>query len=815
MSSQPYHIKEIAEILNAKTLQNGKNVLVQTLAIDSRSILWPFQTLFFCLATKQNNGHKYISEAYQKGVRNFIISEEIQIGLFPEASFLKVENTLNALQLLAQQHRNRFNIPVIAVTGSNGKTIVKEWLFQLLQFDKNIVRSPKSYNSQIGVPLSVWQINSLHQLGIFEAGISMPCEMEKLEQIIQPDIVIITNIKEAHLENFTDKANLVSEKVKLAKKSKVLVYNKAYTEIEDELLKPEYNHILRLGWDMLNYTVNEHGSKINFQLNNQNNQFELPYTDLASIENAIHCYVTLLYLGYTSQTVSQKMLELTPVAMRLEIKKGINHCTLINDTYNSDIASLEIALDLLNQQHQHQTKTLILSDILQSGKNEVVLYKEIAALVNKKNVHKLICIGENITKNATSFKSDTSFFPNTNTFLESGCLEKFSNEAILVKGSRVFGFELIINKLQQKKHETVLEVNLSALINNYNFFKSKLQPQTKVMAMVKAFSYGAGTYEIANALQHYRVDYLAVAFVDEGVELRKAGISVPIMVMNPEISAFENLIEYNLEPEIYSFRILHAFTEELQKHSINEPYPIHLKIDTGMHRLGFLENEIDELAANIGKYKNIRIASVFSHLSSSDEISLDFFTNQQIDTFNKVCSNLIEKNQYPFIRHILNSNGILRFPQAQFEMVRLGIGLFGIAYQNIKELQSVVSLKTTISQIKKVKQGDAVGYNCKGIAEADTNIAIVPIGYADGLSRKLGNGSWKMLINGKEAPIMGNVCMDMCMLNIAEIQCKEGDEVIVFNELHSINLFAEVSETIPYEVLTSISPRVKRNYLWI
>lgn len=815
MSSQPYHIKEIAEILNATTLQNGKNVLVQTLAIDSRSILWPFQTLFFCLVTKQNNGHKYISDAYQKGVRNFIISEEIQIGLFPEASFLKVENTLNALQLLAKQHRNRFNIPVIAVTGSNGKTIVKEWLFQLLQFDKNIVRSPKSYNSQIGVPLSVWQINSLHQLGIFEAGISMPCEMEKLEQIIQPEMVIITNIREAHLENFTDKAHLVSEKVKLAKKSKTLVYNKAYTEIEDELLKPQNNHILRLGWSMLNCTVNEQGSTINFQLNNQSYQFELPYTDLASIENAVHCYVTLLHLGYTSETINQKMLELTPVAMRLEIKKGINHCTLINDTYNSDIASLEIALDLLNQQHQHRTKTLILSDILQSGKSDAELYKEIASLVKKKNVHKLICIGENITKNATSFKTETLCYPNTKTFLEAGYLEKFSNEAILVKGSRAFEFERIINKLQQKKHQTVLEVNLSALINNYNFFKSTLQPQTKVMAMVKAFSYGAGTYEIANALQHYRVDYLAVAFADEGVELRKAGISVPIMVMNPEISAFENLIEYNLEPEIYSFRILQAFTEELQKHSINEPYPIHLKIDTGMHRLGFLENEINELAQKLTENNYIKIASVFSHLSSSDDAKHDEFTKHQIETFTCVCKNLSEKTKQIFMRHILNSNGILRFPQAQFEMVRVGIGLFGIAYQNIKELQPVVSLKTTISQIKKVKRGNAVGYHRKGLAKTDTIIAIVPIGYADGLSRKLGNGNWKMLINGKEAPIIGNVCMDMCMLNVTEIQCKEGDEVIVFNELHSLNLFAEVSETIPYEVLTSISPRVKRNYFWI
>ncbi|MBV6460785.1 MAG: Alanine racemase [Flavobacteriales bacterium] len=815
MSSQPYHIKEIAEILNAKVVQDGKNVLVQTLAIDSRSILWPFQTLFFCLVSKQNNGHKYISDAYQKGVRNFIISEKIQVELYPEATFLLVENTLNALQSLAQKHRNKFNIPVIAVTGSNGKTIVKEWLFQLLQFDRNIVRSPKSYNSQIGVPLSVWQINRLHQLGIFEAGISMPCEMEKLEQIIQPDIVIITNIKEAHLENFTDKAHLVSEKVKLAKQSKVLVYNNVYTEIEEELLKPEYNHILRLGWCMLNYAVKEHGSKINFQLHNQNYQFELPYTDLASIENAIHCYVTLLHLGYTSDTINQKMLELTPVAMRLEIKKGINQCTLINDTYNSDIASLEIALDLLNRQHQHQTKTLILSDILQSGKNEVVLYKEIAALVNKKNIHKLICIGENSTRNSTLFKSDTLFFLNTNTFLESGCLEKFSHEAILVKGSRVFGFERIINKLQLKKHETILEVNLTALINNYNFFKSKLQSQTKVMAMVKAFSYGAGAYEIANALQHYRTDYLAVAFVDEGVELRKAGIALPIMVMNPEISAFENLIEYNLEPEIYSFRILHAFTEELQKHSINEPYPIHLKIDTGMHRLGFLENETDELAQKLTENNYIKIASVFSHLSSSDEAEHDEFTKHQIETFTNVCKNLSEKTKQIFMRHILNSNGILRFPEAQFDMVRLGIGLFGIASQEVKELQQVSILKTSISQIKKIKKGNTVGYGRTGVAQNDITIATIPIGYADGLNRKLGNGKWKMLINGKEAYTIGNICMDMCMLNVTNIPCSEGDEVIIFNEQNTIQELSGVSETIPYEVLTSISPRVKRNYLWI
>lgn len=814
MSSQPYHIKEIAEVLNAQITQAGKNVLVQNLSVDSRSIVWPLQTLFFCLVTKQNNAHKYISEIYLKGIRNIVISEEVEYALFPEATFLKVDNTLLALQQLAKYHREKHNIPVIAVAGSNGKTIVKEWLFQLLLKDKNIVRSPKSYNSQIGVPLSVWQINAQHQIGIFEAGISMQGEMEKLEQIIQPEIVVVTNIREAHLENFSDKNNIASEKLKLAKNSKVVIYNKEYKEIETELLKPEYTHLLKFAWHNLSFKVQGKSSEIKFNINDNEYSFLFPFSDFASAENAVHCFVTLLYMGFSEEEIKKNIAELTPIAMRLEVKKGINNCTLINDTYNSDVASLEIALDLLNQQHQHKLKTLILSDILQSGKNDTVLYKEIAALVNKKSVHKIICIGEQISKNVSFFKGEVTSFQSTNHFLQSGLVKEFNNEAILIKGARIFEFERIINKLQQKKHETILEVNLTALINNYNFFKSKINPQTKVMAMVKAFSYGAGAYEIANALQHYRTDYLAVAFVDEGVELRKAGISLPIMVMNPEISAFENLIEYNLEPEIYSFRILNAFTEELKKHSVSSSYPVHIKIDTGMHRLGFLENETDELAKKLIENNYIKIASVFSHLSSSDEEEQDEFTKHQIEIFTNVCNEISEKTKQTFLRHILNSNGILRFPEAQFEMVRLGIGLFGIASQEVKELQQVSVLKTSISQIKKVKKGDAVGYGRNGIALNDIIIATIPIGYADGLNRKLGNGKWKMLINGKEAFTIGNICMDMCMLDVTHIPCSEGDEVIIFNEYNTIQKLSEISETIPYEVLTSISPRVRRNFFW-
>jgi alanine racemase len=554
--------------------------------------------------------------------------------------------------------------------------------------------------------------------------------------------------------------------------------------------------------------------EIKFILNNKEYFFHLPFSDFASAENAVHCFVTLIYFGFSEEEIKKNIAELTPIAMRLEVKKGINNCTLINDTYNSDIASLEIALDLLNRQHQHKTKTLILSDILQSGKNETALYKELSALVNKKNLQKIICIGEQISKNVALFKGDISSFKSTNEFLHSGLIKEFNNEAILIKGARIFEFEKIINKLQQKKHETILEVNLTALINNYNFFKSKLNSHTKVMAMVKAFSYGAGAYEIANALQHYRADYLAVAFVDEGVELRKAGITLPIMVMNPEISAFENLIEYNLEPEIYSFRILNAFIEELKKHSVSNLYPIHIKIDTGMHRLGFLESESDELAQNLTNNNFIKIESVFSHLSSSDEAEQDNFTKYQIETFINVCNKLSEKTKQTFMRHILNSNGILRFPEAQFDMVRLGIGLFGISSQEVKELQQVSILKTSISQIKMVKKGDTVGYGRCGVALNDINIATIPIGYADGLNRKLGNGKWKMLVNGKEAYTIGNICMDMCMIDVTHISCIEGDEVIVFNEFNTIHDFSNVSETIPYEVLTSISSRVKRSFFW-
>lgn len=815
-----YSIKEISAIINAKLVLKN-DCLIQFLLIDSRNVITTENTLFFAISGERHDGHQYINELYEKGIRNFVVEKipKKHNGL-TDANYLVVQNSLAALQNLAAAHRRKFSYPVIGITGSNGKTVVKEWLFHVLQGEQQIIRNPKSYNSQVGVPLSVWLMDSNYDLGIFEAGISLPGEMENLENIINPTIGLITNIGEPHQENFDNKEQKTQEKLKLFYNSELIIYCKDHDMIDQQICndaklskKKLFTWSFNQDSDIKVLSVNsfQNKSQISFSVSNQNHQITIPFTDKASVEDATHVLTTIYALGVDLNHVKHQFETLPAIAMRMELKKGINNCTLINDTYNSDINSLSIALNYLDQQNQHNSKTLILSDILQSGKNDQELYKEVSELLKKFHVNKLIGVGDSIYKQVHLFNCEKYFYQSTEKFLDDINNQKFNDEAILIKGSRKYYFEKISKALEEKAHRTVLEINLSAMVHNLNYFRSKLKPETKIMVMVKALSYGSGTYEIANILQYNRVDYLGVAVADEGVALRQAGIKTPIIVMNPEQNSFDLMLEYNLEPEIYNVKILRQFSDVVSK--INKKnYPVHIKIDTGMHRLGFVEDELNTLLELLDKSKHLKVSTIFSHLAASDDVTHDDFTKQQIKLFEQHSNKLIKKLGYKVTRHILNSAGIERFPEAQFEMVRLGIGLYGISAMHQENLQTVSTLKSTVIQVKQVKKDQTVGYNRKGIAHDDMTIAVIPIGYADGLNRWLSNGNGKLYINGCYLPIVGNICMDMCMVDITGCNVHEGDEVIVFGKERSVIELANTLKTIPYEIFTGVSSRVKRVY---
>lgn len=825
MQSLSYPIQEIAAITGGQLVTVAeKGEAITDILIDSRRLINPEHCVFIALVTRKNDGHKYVSELFDKGVRNFILSDS---SFNPgDANCIVVDNTLDALQKITAYHRKKFDIPVIGITGSNGKTIVKEWLFQLLAPDYNIARSPKSYNSQIGVPLSVWQLKPESNMGIFEAGISEPDEMGRLQKIINPTIGLFTNIGPAHGENFISMQQKVGEKLKLFTKVKTLIYSPDFPEMQETIIRSEILETIEaFTWsrkqeaDLRIIAVSKAGknkTRIAGIYKNKESEIEIPFTDNASVENAIHCWSVLLYLGYFNDTIARRMAGLQSIAMRLELKEGINHCSVINDSYNSDINSLNIALDFLHQQKQHQKKTVILSDILQSGKNEGELYAEIADLLKQKEIDRVIGIGPAISKQAGAFEINGLFFNSTAEFLRKFSFAEFQHETILLKGARIFEFEQISQALQQKAHETVLEINLNALINNLNYFRKKIQPETRIMAMVKAFSYGSGSFEIANILEFHHIDYLAVAYADEGVELRKAGIKTPIMVMNPDEQSFDAILKHNLEPEIYNFRSLKLLEEATVANIIpdNKPVKVHIKLDTGMHRLGFSEPEIDALIAKLHGMNLIYVQSIFSHLASSEDATDDDFTREQIERFKIMAEKIRQQSDHPIMLHILNSAGISRFPDAHFDMVRLGISLYGVATSGVDthQLENVSTLKSTISQIKIIPAGDSIGYNRSWRAREETKIAVIPVGYADGLNRKLSNGLGSLYIHGKKASIIGNVCMDMCMADITGLDAKEGDDVIIFGNDHPISELAQTLDTIPYEVLTNISRRVKRVY---
>lgn len=827
-----YEIEKIASIIESEckgdVININNDIFINDLLFDSRLLVSPENTLFFALKGQRNDGNKYIKELYNKGVRSFVVDNSTSsntISSCNKATFFVVEDTLEALQKIAAYHRNNYNVPTIGVTGSNGKTIVKEWLYQILSPEMSVARSPKSYNSQIGVPLSVWQLNDSHQLAIFEAGISRPNEMQKLKDIIQPTIGIFTNIGQAHGKNFDDINHKIEEKLKLFADVDILIYCSDYKELHHHIKKLNINTFC---WskkdkesDIQIYSIekNENSTTIKAYINSQKpttNSITIPFTDDASIENAIHCWVAALYLNISDDIICKKMLRLSPIAMRMELKSGINNCDIINDSYNSDFNSLSIALDFMKQQVHHKKSVVILSDILQSELSEDDLYTKIAQLLRNKNIDKLIGIGETISRQRDKFDIDKMFYSDTEDFLTNHHIEDFHNQLILLKGARDFGFENISKILQEKAHETILEIDLNNLVKNMNYYRSKLKRDTKLMVMVKAFAYGSGNYEVSNVLEFHHADYLTVAYADEGIELRRKGIGLPIMVMTPESNTYENIIKNNLEPDIYSFRSLSLLEEAINQlgASLTSPIGIHIKLDTGMHRLGFLPEDIDELLRRIKANDKIVIKSVFSHLAGSDDETFCDFTMQQINVFDNVSNKIISAFPYKIIRHILNSAGISRFTDYQYDMVRLGIGIYGIApcKEDKGKLKNVVSLKTTIVQIKEYEAGETIGYSRKGVITKHSRIGVVPIGYADGLKRQLGNGAASFYVNGEAAPIVGNICMDMCMIDLTDIECKENDIAILFDEHHSVERIAEVCDTIPYEILTSISQRVKRIY---
>jgi alanine racemase len=815
-----YRLSEIAGIVGGR-LEGSGDPVIHHIFTDSRSPMAFESAIFLALKGERHDGHAFLPDLYRQGVRNFLVSSGVVHNPeMPDACLVIVEDSLKAIQLLAANHRRKFNIPVIGITGSNGKTVIKEWLFHLLEKDRNIVRSPKSYNSQLGVPLSVLLLDEKTTMAIFEAGISKPGEMTRIAPIIKPVIGILSNIGEAHQENFKDYSEKLNEKLKLFESVETFIYCKDKGEIETGINSffagkkvKIFSWAKKAGADLFIKEIHKtaKGTSILGQFRNSVNTIWIPFTDDASIENAIHCWLVIHAMGIWSYKVNRRFESLPPVAMRLELKKGINSCTLINDSYNSDFVSLIVAIDFLMQQNQNPKKTLILSDILQSGRDEKDLYNQLAGLIKTKGLDRFIGIGPALMNHSKAFNIPSEFYRNTEDFLSLLHTSAFSNEAILLKGARSFEFERISDALELKTHSTCLEINLNALAHNFNYFRSLLKPGTRIMVMVKALSYGSGTFEIANMLQFQKADYLAVAYADEGVELRRAGIQLPIMVMNPEFRSFESIVDFTLEPEIYSIPMMNKFLHFIKERGMKN-FPVHIKLDTGMHRLGFSEDDLKTVILTFGQSDLLTIQTVFSHLAASEDVTQDDFTELQIRSFEAMSKIISDASPNRIFRHILNSAGIERFPHAQFEMVRLGIGLYGISSGISAKLRNIGTLKTIISQLRLVKAGDTIGYGRKGNAITDMNIAVVPIGYADGINRKLGNGVVKFRVNGKFAPTIGNICMDMCMLDVTGIKVNEGDTVIIFGEDLPVNDLAEKLGTIPYEILTSISSRVNRIY---
>ena len=825
-----YSIEKITTLIGARRI-GETDAQIGWLLTDSRSLCFPEETLFFALKSTRNDGHRYIEDLYRRGVRNFVVEAKGIAEYCPngsvtsmaDANFLIVPSPLAALQRLAERHRDEFNIPIVGITGSNGKTMVKEWLYQLLLPSQKIVRSPRSYNSQIGVPLSVWLLNEQTEIGIFEAGISQPGEMMALRDIIQPTIGVLTSLGSAHQENFRSMEEKCLEKLELMHDTEAMVYCSDNDIVSRCIRRMQYKGE-KIAWSQCDEQVaffvkrienKNQTARITYIWQGEENTYSIPFIDEASIEDTITCAAVALRLGLTPGQLADRMPKLEPVAMRLEVKEGQRGCLLINDSYNSDINSLDIALDFMQRRESagSLTKTLILSDIFQTGTTPDKLYAQVSDLAVKRGINKFIGIGPELSAQADRIQiADKQFFADVNHFLSSDAFAALHHELILLKGARPFGFDQITEQLEQKVHETILEVNLNAVVENLNYYRSFLKPETKMVCMIKADGYGAGAVEIARTLQDHRVDYLAVAVADEGVTLRKAGITANIMIMNPEMTAFKTMFDYDLEPEVYSFRLLDALIKAARKEGITG-WPVHIKLDTGMHRLGFDPvDDMDELIDRLKHQNAVIPRSVFSHFVGSDSDDFDSFSAQQFALFEEGSNKLQSAFSHKILRHIDNSAGIEHFPERQLDMCRLGLGLYGIDSRDNRILNTVSTLKTTILQMHHVPAGETVGYSRKGKLDRDSVIAAIPIGYADGLNRHLGNRHGYCLVNGQKAEYVGNICMDVAMIDVTDIPCQEGDQVEIFGEHLPVTVLSDAIDTIPYEVLTGVSNRVKRVY---
>ena len=818
-----YTIEKITTLIGARRVGESE-AQIGWLLTDSRSLCFPEATLFFALSSARNDGHRYVGDLYRRGVRNFVVSHLPQsIHDYPDANFLVVMSPLEALQRLAERHRDEFDIPVVGLTGSNGKTMVKEWLYQLLSPSMVVTRSPRSYNSQIGVPLSVWLLDTQSEVALFEAGISQPGEMAALRDIIQPTIGVFTSLGDAHQENFRSLEEKCMEKLQLMLHAATVVYDTDDQVVGRCLRKSGYAGE-KLGWSLTDPRAaffverqesDANGVTVTYRFRGASGSYHLPFIDEASVKCSYACAVVALHLGIDAEQLDERMRLLEPVAMRLEVKEGQRGCTLINDSYNSDVNALDIALDFMARRPDSKGRrhTLILSDICQSGDNPEALYHKVSELAVKRGVDKLIGVGQTISSQAAAIEvKEKYFFNDVTQLIDSKVFASLHDEVILIKGARPFGFDQLTELLEQKVHETILEVNLGAVVENLNYYRSFLKPTTKMVCMVKADAYGAGAVEVAKTLQDHRVDYLAVAVADEGVTLRKAGITSNIIIMNPEMTAFKTMFDYDLEPEVYNFRLLEALVKAAEKQGITG-WPIHVKLDTGMHRLGFdPEKDIDSLVHRLKHQTALIPRSVFSHFVGADSDDFDEFSAKQFECFERGSKALQAAFDHKILRHIDNSAGILHFPERQLDMCRLGIGLYGIDSRDNHILHTVSTLKTTILQLREVKKEDTVGYSRKGTLQRDSRIAAIPIGYADGLNRHLGNGHCYCLVNGKKAPYVGNICMDVAMIDVTDIPCQEGDMVEIFGEQLPVTVLSDALDTIPYEVLTGLSSRVKKIY---
>jgi alanine racemase len=824
MNRTSFSVRDIINLANGHLIQGGLDeiILPENITIDSRKYRGKPNSAFFAIVGKINNGHHYLETVYYHGVRVLVISEGVDPTLFPEAVIIKVADTLQALQKIAAIHRSKFQFPVIGITGSNAKTIVKEWIYECLYQDFNIVRSPRSFNSQVGVPLSLLLTNETHNLGIFEAGISLPSEMKRLSSMIEPSIGIFTNIGDAHQKNFQSLEEKIDEKLELFRNVDFLIFCTDHETIKSRIKdKPGEKIPNLLTWSfkgesdlrIVETQVTESGTSLKAIFKGREITLRTPFFDKASLENVCHVWRMLLHFDLDQETINNRVELLKPVAMRLEKLEGINNCLLINDTYNSDIHAIQIALDVLLSQGKNQRFTAIISDILETGVDKEELYQKLFKLLQERKITRFIGVGPELEAHRSIFDGISSlFYPNTDALLRDIPNLEFHQENILIKGARNYKFERISGRLEKKSHETVLEIDLTKMGRNLTGIRSKLRKGTKIMVMVKAFAYGSRDYDVARFLEYNRADYLAVAYIDEGITLRKNGITMPIMVLNPEESGYDAMIRYELEPQIYSFRTAEKFVEALKHFGKTTPYPIHIKLNTGMNRLGFDEHEVAELREYLDKNSLLEVNSIFSHLAASDDAKFNELTGKQIGRFETMASKL---NKPGAMKHILNSSGILRFPDCQYDMVRLGIALYGISssHEFKAELEPVSKLRTVISQIRKVNAGEGVGYSPKSFLKESKVIGVIPIGYADGLRRKLGNGNGKVFVNGQAAPFIGNICMDMAMIDLTGIRCEEGETVEIFGQHQSVYDLAKDMETIPYEVLTSISQRVRRVFI--